>query len=81
MKKFLLISILLTGCVGIPVTENTGAGGVVVSVDSTGVILNQQGYNLWLKEGVPASYFTVVQNGYHVTNFYWHQANIIRGVK
>jgi hypothetical protein len=79
MKYIAMILIFaLTACVGVPVSPFVGPGGVVVAVDSTGVTLNHDGYVIWTGEGVPASYFTVTAQGYHLTDAMWHAGNKIR---
>ena len=73
------LAIITSGCAHLDVTDPVGPGGVIVAEDSTGFFFNQNGYNLFLNEGVPAAYFTPVPNGtYHITDAMLHAANLIR---
>lgn len=76
---FVLV-VLLSGCAHLPITQPVAKTGVViVGEDSTGFFFNQDGYNLWLREGVPSSFFTQASgNRYHITDANWHAGNQIR---
>lgn len=80
MKHILLLfSIaLLVGCATPAITLPDGPGGVIAAVDPTGCTFNDEGHALWLSEGVPASYFVEVPQGWHITNLLYHQGNSIR---
>lgn len=69
---------LQIGCAHVPISEPTGSGGAIVSVDSTGITFNEQGKALWVSENVPASWFVATSQGWHLTTLQWHQGNEIR---
>ena len=76
---YLLISVLLlSSCVHEPVILPTGPGGAIEGVDSTGVTFTDQGYELWVSEGVPEAWFKSMPAGYHLTTLQWHEGNAIR---
>lgn len=75
----LAASILLVGgCAHLAVTEPTGPGGAIQSVDATGVTFTDQGKDLWIRESVPAEWFQKTDKGWHLSNLYWHAGNSIR---
>lgn len=69
----------LLSCAHDPITKPEGPGGSVIGVTSTGLIFTQSGHDLWLREGVPASYFTEVQpKKWYISEINWHAGNAIR---
>lgn len=78
MKYVALCALLLVGCITQPLTLPNGPGNVIVDTDSTGVIFNQAGKDLWVGEGVPEAWFVPVPKGYHLTDLQYHQGNAIR---
>jgi hypothetical protein len=79
MKYVLLFSIvLLTSCVSMTPPMPIGAGVVIIATDPTGCTFNDDGYKIWLGEGVPANYFTTTPQGHHITNALYHAGNKIR---
>jgi hypothetical protein len=74
----LAILFVLCSCVHEPVILPSGPGGAIEGVDSTGVTFTDQGYELWVSEGVPEAWFTSTPKGYHLTTLQWHEGNAIR---
>jgi hypothetical protein len=71
--------LLFSGCAHIPVTLPDGPGGAVVGVTKTGLIFTDSGHDLWLREGVPAAWFTPVTKGkWYISKIDWHAGNLIR---
>lgn len=69
---------LAMACAHLSVTDPSGPGGAIESVDSTGVTFTDQGKDLWVRESVPAEWFQKTDKGWHLSNLYWHAGNSIR---
>lgn len=57
MKYILLFSILLTGCVNIPVVHPMVAGAGVAVADAHDFKVTQAKHDYLIRQGVPASFF------------------------
>ena len=75
---FLVAQVFLCSCAHEPITQPTGPGGAIESVDSQYVYFTAQGHELWLKESVSADLFTLTPKGWAMTPLAWHQGNAIR---
>jgi hypothetical protein len=79
MISLFLFMVLVAGCAHEAVTQPTGPGGAVLYSTKTGLIFTEAGHSLWLREKVPASYFTQVGPGrWYINNVDWHSGNAIR---
>jgi hypothetical protein len=73
------LTLVMAGCAHEAVTVPTGPGGAVSGITSTGVIFLEAGHDLWLSEGVPASYFTPLPHDrFYISDIDWHAGNKIR---
>jgi hypothetical protein len=74
-----LAVLILTGCAHLPVNERLGPGGALLYVTKAGLVFKDAGHTLWLREGVPASYFTHIGPGeWYINNIDWHAGNAMR---
>jgi hypothetical protein len=79
--KYLLVvglNLALCSCVHAPVILPTGPGGAIEGIDPTGVTFTDQGFQLWVSEGIPEAWFTSTPQGYHLTSLQYHEGNAIR---
>lgn len=90
---FVVLCWVLAGCASYDLSDDKGAGIVIVGEDAQGFYFNDAGHALWLKETVPADYFTTVVppkvfpptaswpggvGSYYITDLMWEQGKRIK---
>jgi hypothetical protein len=77
--RSIVLALALTGCAHIPMTDPTGPPVSGIILTPTGQLWPQRLHDTWVREGVPASYFTrEPRDMWYINDIDYHAGNAVR---